>query len=223
MFIWLKAKLAIILIGLVATTTVVGTASVVAAKNHMGPLASTSLFSSVDNDHHGSTGSTQQDNNGTSDGNSTDTQQLVGVIRSADLTATSLVVIPDGQTVSVTISFDATTKVEQEHGALVAGTRARIEVTLLVDQTLYATEIQTLGPTTGQDAGQEDQKLLGTVQSVDPSAKTFVLLADGQSAMITIAFDAQTKIELEGSGSKGPNTLTQGARVFVEVIQRVGK
>lgn len=62
----------------------------------------------------------------------------------------------------------------------------------------------------------EDHEIQGTIQSIDNTAFTFVLLPDGKAQTITIAFDHNTRIEQENG------QLGNGSYVLVEVIQRTG-
>jgi hypothetical protein len=201
MFTLFKTKLATSIIIALVTTAFVGTATVVASINHVGPLASHSVLI---NDTHSS-------------------RDSHGAKGSDDQTAHSFVFLSDGQTAMATISFDSKTNIEQEHGAFAAGTRARVEVITRADKTLYATEIHTLGAGNDPDEEQEDQKLLGTIQSVDLSGHTFMLLPDGQSAAVAITFDNNTNIEQQHTDNHGTSLLVKGVHVLAEVITRADK
>jgi hypothetical protein len=64
----------------------------------------------------------------------------------------------------------------------------------------------------GSTPGVEDQKIVGSVQSVNWTQQTFALLADGNKSPVTISFDSKTNIE------GGRATLKAGAHVRVEVL-----
>lgn len=58
----------------------------------------------------------------------------------------------------------------------------------------------------------EDQKLVGTVRSINQTQHTFTLQRDGQQGTVTISFNANTNIE--------NHSLFVGAHDRVEVIRR---
>src|SRR5438270_14061865 len=59
--------------------------------------------------------------------------------------------------------------------------------------------------------GVEDQKITGSVQSVNWTQQTFALLLDGKKSALIISFDTKTNIE------GGKATLKAGVHVSVEV------
>lgn len=77
---------------------------------------------------------------------------------------------------------------------------------------IFATSTTFAARATGAREPGEDQKLVGTVQSINRTQHTFVLQRDGQRGTVTIAFNASTNIER--------NSLFVGAHDLVEVIRR---
>lgn len=230
MMAFLKAKLAAVLISALAVTTVTGTA-VVAAGHHAGPFAPGSVFG---------TQKTTKADEGHQDFHA---QGLIQHVTFAVGTTTSgsLTLLPNGQTQTVMVTFTAQTHVEVNGNngthqagsttsdetsgaaALTAGLYANVEGTKQGDGTVLAREIQANANGKAHQGGNghegDKHDLAGTVQSVNFTAMTFVILPAGQTTLVTIAFDAKTKIETHGN-LHGATALIVGAQVEVHTITR---
>lgn len=77
---------------------------------------------------------------------------------------------------------------------------------------VFATSTASAAHAAGATVSAEDQKLFGTVRSINRTQHTFVLQRDGQQGLVTIAFNARTNIE--------DHSLFVGAHDRVEVIRR---
>ncbi|HEU5367408.1 MAG TPA: DUF5666 domain-containing protein, partial [Ktedonobacterales bacterium] len=154
----------------------------------------------------------------------------------------SLVFLPNGKQTTVTVVFTTATQIEvgegnsgdsshdqnddngAQQGTLQAGMTVKVEGKVQTDGSVLAREIN------AQDANdndnndnnndQEDHQLTGVIQSIDTSAQTFVLLPDGQTTPVTIAFDAQTRVDEDSQDGGKHSALTVGEHVRVEVVTR---
>jgi hypothetical protein len=225
----LKAKLSTIIISAVAVATVAGAGAVLAAHGNAGN-ASTSASTSAG-------ASAQHNENGF---------EAQGVIQQVTFDqgttqSGSLVFLPNKQQTTVTVVFNASTKIEVEgdtsttsqgqgdddgahQGTLQAGMNAEVKGTLQTDGSVLASNIEahTKAANDNDDTNnndQEDQQMVGVIQSVDQNAHTFVLLPDGQTTPVTIAFDAKTNIEDGHDGGQNA-ALAAGAHVRVEVVKQ---
>ena len=214
---WLKTKLTIIIIAAVAVFTVAGAGAVMAAQNH--PFSSSPR---------------------TSDGASSQQQnefEAQGVIQQVtfDQNTTqsgNLVFLPNGEQTTVTVVFTTATHIEVEAdannagnsqndaGPLQAGMSAKVEGVAQADGSILAKEINANGNNGNDNNDQNDQRLFGVIQSIDQNSQTFVLLPDGQTTPVTIAFDAQTRVDEDNEGQGHHSALTNGEHVRVETVKR---
>lgn len=214
---WLKTKLTIIIIAAVAVFTVAGAGAVMAAQNHTfasTPRTSDGASSQQQNEFEAQ-GVIQQitfDQNTTSSGN--------------------LSFLPDGDQTTVTVVFTTATHIEvgadatdadnsqNDTGTLQVGMSARVEGVVQADGSVLAKEINANGNDANNGNDQDDQRLFGVVQSIDQTGQTFVLLPDGQTTPVTIAFDAQTNVDEDNQGQGHHSALTVGEHVRVETVKR---
>lgn len=231
MMIFLKAKLAAVLISAVAVTAVAGT-TVVAATQHAGPFAPGAVFggqkttTAVADDHQ-----------------NFHAQGLIQQVTFSTGATTSgtLTLLPNGQTKTVVVSFTAQTHVEvngdsdgkhagsttggttRGAAALTAGLSANVVGTLQHDGTVLAREIQANANGKAHQGGDghagDKHDFAGKVQSVDFTAMTFVMLPAGKTQPVTIVFDTNTKIEAHGN-LHGATALIIGAQVEVHTTTR---
>lgn len=224
MFSRLTNKLSGMIIGAVAVLAIVGAGAAMASQNHVGPFASSS--------HSASSGASQSESSFEAQGVIQQVTFDQGTTQSGNLTF-----LPDGKQATVTVLFNAQSKMEADQSGdnegqgdnsdqqvtLQAGQHAKVEGTLQADGSVLASEIKvdvvangapTKEPGDGED--DEDQELTGAVQSIDTSGQTFVLLPDNGGAAVTIAYDSQTRVEQEDHGTP----FAAGAHVQVEVVKR---
>jgi cytochrome c-type biogenesis protein CcmE len=147
----LKSKLAMTVLGLVVAMGAAGTATVVAAQQHVGPFAQSSGLASGHSTGQGTTtpqGSHQFHAQGL----------IQGVTLNSDTVSGMVLFLPDGASKAVTVHFTAQTHVEvaddaqqgsstSDHGQIGAaglktGEYALVVGTLQSDGTVLATEIQ---------------------------------------------------------------------------------
>jgi hypothetical protein len=157
--------------------------------------------------------------------------------------------LPNGKQVTVTVAFTTATEIEVGGGqsdtnqgqgatgaqpsALQGGMNANVEGTLQTDGSVLAEGIRAgVNGTTDNDGantgttdndgapGQDDSPMVGVIQSVDQGTQTFVLLADGQTSTVTIAFDAQTSLGDEPDEGGSSLSLVAGAHVRAGVVTR---
>jgi hypothetical protein len=108
---WMKSKLVMLIIGLVAVLATLGVGGVAAAQAHV------------------------------SNGPGVEDQQILGTIKSVNLATQNFALLRDGEHSTITIAFDAHTNIEGGSATLAAGTRVRVEVLHHPNGSLYATEI----------------------------------------------------------------------------------
>ncbi len=232
MIFWMKAKLTTIIIAAVAVFTVAGASAVFAAQSHNGNSTTTPRTSAG--------ASSQQAQEFEAQGV---IQQITfdqGTTQSG-----SLVFLPTGKQTTVTVVFTTATHIEvgegnsgdsshdqdddndndeAQSGVLQAGMTVKVEGTVQADGSVLAREINANAQDANDDNNnnndQEDHRLTGVIQSIDTSARTFVLLPDGQSTPVTIAFDAQTRVDEDSQDGGKHSALTVGEHVRVEVVTR---
>lgn len=216
MSIWMKNKLVTIIIAVVAVFTVAGAGAVMAAQSH-NPSSSPRT----------SDGAAQA-------GKGFEAQGVIQQVMFDQGTTQSgsLVFLPTGKQTTVTVTFTTATEIHtgtasgsSQQTALQAGMMVKIEGTVQADGSVLAREINANAGDANNDDGnndndQEDQHLVGVIQSVDTNAQTFEFLPDGQTTTMTIAYDANTHIEDEHDDDHGGAALVAGAHVQVEVITR---
>ncbi|HEY7357490.1 MAG TPA: DUF5666 domain-containing protein [Ktedonobacterales bacterium] len=233
MMLWMKARLTTVIIAAVAVFTVAGASAVFAAQSHNDSPAATRT----------SAGASSQQAQGF------EAQGVIQQITFDQGTTTSgsLVFLPNGKQSTVTVVFTTATHIEvgegnsgdsshdqnddngndnAQQGALQAGMTVKIEGTVQADGSILAREINA----NAQDANdnddnnnnndQEDHRLTGVIQSIDQGAQTFVLLPDGQTTPVTIAFDAQTRVDEDSQDGGKHSALTVGEHARVEVVTR---
>lgn len=221
MSIWMKNKLVSIIVAAVAVFTVAGAGAAWAAQSH-NPSSSA----------HPADGAAQA-------GSSFEAQGVIQQVLFDQGTthSGSLTFLPNGKQTTVAVTFTTATEIHigtagssgqggnaSPQATLQAGMTIKVEGTVQADGSLLAREISAnAGDANDNDDNnndQEDQTLTGVIQSVDTSAQTFEFLADGQTAAVTIAYDANTRIEDEHDGDHSGASLAAGARVQVEVVTR---
>jgi hypothetical protein len=89
---------------------------------------------------------------------------------------------------------------------------ALIGILAMLAIAVFATGTASAAHAAGTAVSGEDQKLVGTVRSINRTQHTFTLQRDGQRGTVTIAFNARTNIE--------DHSLFVGAHDRVEVIRR---
>jgi Domain of unknown function (DUF5666) len=128
---WMKAKRAVLIIGLVAVVATLGAGGVAAAHVHSGH----------------SPGMENQD--------------MLGTIQSVNSTKQVFVLFPDGKKSQEPIAFDANTTIEGGQATLKAGVHVRVEVLNRADGSLYATEVKRSPTSQGNDDGVDDHEQVG--------------------------------------------------------------
>jgi hypothetical protein len=108
---WIKSKLVMLIIGLVAVLATLGVGGVAAVQARV------------------------------SNGPGVEDQQILGTIKSVNLATQNFALLPDGKQTTITIAFDAHTNIEGGSATLAAGTRVRVEVLHHPNGSLSATEI----------------------------------------------------------------------------------
>lgn len=109
---WMKTRLAVIVIGLVAVLAAMGAGGVAAAQAHVGSTPGVE-------DH-----------------------KIAGHIQSVNWTQRTFVLLPDGKKGPVTISFNSKTNIEGGRSTLKGGVHVRVEVLNQRNGSLYATEVK---------------------------------------------------------------------------------
>lgn len=128
---WMKAKRAVLIIGLVAVVATIGAGGVAAA--------------------HVQSGNSRRVEN----------QNMLGTIQSVNSTKQVFVLLPDGKKSPQTISFDANTTIEGGKAALKAGVHVQVEVLNRADGSLYATEVKRSPTRQGNDDGVDGHEQVG--------------------------------------------------------------
>ncbi len=125
---WMKARWAVLLIGLVAVGAIIGAGGVAAARIHSG------------------------------DSSGVKNQSILGTIQSVDSTKQTFVLLPDAKKNPQTLSFDTKTTIEGGKATLKAGVHVRVEVLKRADGSLYATEVERSPTKPGNDDGVNDHE-----------------------------------------------------------------
>jgi hypothetical protein len=227
MILGLKAKLTTIIIATVAVFALAGVGAVFAAQSHND----SSLMP-----HTSDGAASQQEQKFEAQGVIQQVTFDQGTTKSG-----SLVFLPNGKQATVNVTFTTATRIEVEgndsshdgegangaqQGTLQAGMSAEVEGTLQADGSVLARGIQAHVKGANDNDGNDDNDnngehhLVGVIQSVDQNAQTFVLLPDGQTTTVTIAFDSQTNMEDEHDDGGQRAGLAAGAHVEVETITR---
>lgn len=129
---WMKARRAVLIIGLVAVVaTIVGAGGVAAAHVHSA----------------NSPGVEHQD--------------MLGTIQSVNSTKQTFVLLPDGKKSPQTVTFDANTTIEGGQATLKAGVHVRVEVLNRADGSLHATEVKRSPAEQENDDGVDDHEQVG--------------------------------------------------------------
>jgi hypothetical protein len=221
MSIWMKNKLVTIIVAAVAVFTVAGAGVVMAAQSHNSSPRT-------------SNGAAQAGDNFEAQGVIQQVMFDQGTTQSG-----SLIFLPNGNRSTVTVTFTSATEIHtnttssssqnadaNQQGALQASMTIKVEGTVQADGSVLAREINAnTGDANDNDNnddnnGQEDEHLTGVIQSVDQGSQTFALLPDGQSASVTIAYDANTHVEDEHDDDNSGVALVAGAHVRVEVVKQ---